>query len=85
MKWSISLTVMAILLAGTAAAKTTKRDATDSTKNDAVDLRSDVTRAHRFPIVFRNCEHPAASFCTDNGWPPATDERRRVRRRDWAW
>ena len=84
MKWSVAPTVMAFLLTGmltAAAAKSPKRDSTDSTAN----LRSDVEASHRLPSVFRNCEHPAASFCTDNGWPPAAGERRRIRRRGWVW
>jgi hypothetical protein len=63
---------MAFLLAGilTAAAKSTKRVAADSTESDtyAAELSADVA-IPRLPSVFRSCEHPAAWFCTDG--PPA--------------
>jgi hypothetical protein len=89
MKWSIGPTVMAFLLVGmlTAAAKSTKRVAADSTKSDtyAAELSADVA-IPRLPSIFRNCEHPAAWFCTD-GPPAAFGESRRVRirHRSWVW
>jgi hypothetical protein len=87
MKWSIAPTVVAFLLAGmlTAAAKSTKRVATDNTKGDTYALSADVG-IPRLPSVFRNCEHPAAWFCTD-GPPAAFGESRRVRirHRSWVW
>jgi hypothetical protein len=86
MKWSIAPTAGAIVLAGmlTAAAQSTHSKRVSSTKSDAYadDSRSD--SGGRIPNVFRNCEHPAAWFCTD-GPPAAAGESRRVRRRVWAW
>jgi hypothetical protein len=88
MKSSIVPIAVMILLAGilTTAAQSThsKRDSSDKGDADAADSRSE--RTSRLPSVFRNCEHPAAWFCTD-GPPAAAGESRRVRirHRGWAW
>jgi hypothetical protein len=88
MKSSIVPIAVMILLAGmlAAAAQSTHSKRVSSTKGDADAADSRSERTSGLPSVFRNCEHPAAWFCTD-GPPAAAGESRRVRirHRSWAW
>jgi hypothetical protein len=88
MKSSIAPIAATILLAGmlTTAAESAHSRRVSSTEGDLGAADSGSERTSRLPSVFRNCEHPAAWFCTD-GPPAAAGESRRVRirHRNWAW